>query len=77
MPQHLLVKKGEAAALRCELTLEPVLQAPVAAGQTAGQVELYSGEVLLQRYPVVTEQAVEKMSFPLALELLRGALFAL
>ena len=30
----------------------------------------------LQQYPVVTEQAVEAMSFSLALELLRKALFA-
>ncbi len=77
MPASLLVKKGEAAALRCELTLEAELQAPVAVGQPVGRVELYSGGVLLQSYPVVTEQAVEKMSFSLALELLRKALFAL
>ena len=77
MPSDLLVKKGESSALRCELTLEAALQAPVAAGQQVGQVELYSGEQLLQSYPVVTRQAVEEMSFPLALELLRKALFAL
>ena len=77
LPTGLLVKKGEAAALRCELALEETLQAPVAQGQQVGQVSLYSGEVLLQQYPVVTKQAVEQMSFALALELLRKALFAL
>jgi D-alanyl-D-alanine carboxypeptidase (penicillin-binding protein 5/6) len=77
LPRDLLVKKGEAAALHCKVTVESSLQAPVAAGQTVGQLELYSGGVLLQKYPVATEQAVEKMSFPLALELLRKALFAL
>ncbi len=77
MPRSMLVEKGGASALRCALVLEEELQAPVAEGQQVGTVTLYSGEAAVQSYPVVAKQAVKEMSFALAMDFLRKALFAL
>lgn len=77
LPQRLLVRKGETAQLRCEVTVQPEANAPLAAGQQVGQVTLLCGEEERAVYPVCIAQAVEKMSFPLAMELLRESLFRL
>lgn len=77
LPEKLLVKKGESSTLRCELTLEQELQAPVAAGTTVGEVTLYKGENAVCSYPVVTQTAVEKMTFRLGMRRLAEALFRL
>ncbi len=76
-PASLLLKKGQGSTLRCQVSLQPTLEAPVAAGQQVGQVELYSGDTLLSSYPVVTAAAVEAMNFSLAMDLLRQGIFSL
>lgn len=43
--------------------VEPVLDAPVAAGEQVGSVSYYLNGELIKRYPVCTESTVEKRSF--------------
>lgn len=77
VPDSLLLKKGEGQELRCELSLQPQLEAPVSQGQQVGQVLLFNGATQLAAYPVVTTGAVEKMQFSLALDILKQGLFLL
>lgn len=77
LPTCLVLKKAEENALRCEVSIQPQLEAPAAAGQQVGEVILYNGETRLAAYPILTEEPVERMSFSLALEILRQGLFLL
>ena len=77
LPQRLLVRKGEGPQLHCEVRVQSDASAPLAAGQQIGQVTLLYGEEERAVYPVCVAQAVEKMDFSLAMELLRQSLFRL
>ena len=74
VPARLLLKKGQGKGLTAALTLPQALEAPVAAGDTAGTVQVRSGETVLGEYPVTAAQSVEKLDFPGALRLLLESL---
>jgi D-alanyl-D-alanine carboxypeptidase (penicillin-binding protein 5/6) len=53
------VPKGETSQLRLVPKLQPLVQAPVASGQDLGALEVWEGDRLLDRIPVVAGQAIE------------------
>ena len=52
LPQTMLMEKGAASGLRCELTLPEMLEAPVERGQTVGKASVYAGDTLLSEAEV-------------------------
>ncbi len=70
LPHQVLLKKGEGKDLQVKLTLPDEMQAPVEAGQTVGQVELYAGERNLGSWNVKSALQVEKLDFEAALRLI-------
>ena len=60
---QLLVEKGDLSKLATQITLEPELSAPVEQGQTVGQLLILRDGEELARIPLVTEQAVERLSY--------------
>ena len=56
-----LTEKGKAAALRCEYSLPEQLEAPVAAGQELGTLSVYDGETLVETFPLLAKDAVERL----------------
>ncbi len=60
--RKLLLKKSEAAGLKRELELIPVVQAPVAKGQTLGKLAIYSSSgQKLAEVPVVAPEPVGRL----------------
>ncbi len=68
VPETLLLTKGGGTALQTEVVLEETIEAPVAAGEQIGKIQLYNDGILLQEYPVVTAESVEKLTVPQAME---------
>ena len=74
---RLLVRKGEEGSITTRLSLCENVEAPVDAGQTLGQLEVYVGEELRDTIPVLSAQSVERLSIPdLFSRLLRQLLMA-
>ena len=61
---RLLVRRGEAGQVRTQLTLPENVEAPVSEGQILGQLEVYVGEELREKVPIVSAQAVERLTAP-------------
>ena len=60
---RLLVEKAKKSSVTTEVTLEEVIEAPVAQGQQLGMLTVRCGEEILAEVPLVAESAVEKLSF--------------
>ena len=56
-----LLEKSNAGLLRCVPSLPTDLEAPVAAGQPIGTVQVYLGDTMLTEIPVHAGKAVERM----------------
>lgn len=63
LPKTLLLKKGEGSTIRAQLELPEELQAPLAAGDEIGHVDIYAGDTNLGRWPVKSALQVEKLEF--------------
>ena len=57
----MLTEKGRAGALRYESTLPACVEAPVAEGQALGTLSVYDGETLLEAFPLLAKDAVERL----------------
>ncbi|HEY6611461.1 MAG TPA: D-alanyl-D-alanine carboxypeptidase family protein [Pseudomonas sp.] len=56
----LTLPRGQLAQLQASMTLQPMIEAPVAAGQEVGKVEVRLGEQVLHSAPLVALEAVEE-----------------
>jgi D-alanyl-D-alanine carboxypeptidase (penicillin-binding protein 5/6) len=70
LPQSLLVPRGQGKDLTAELTLPGRIEAPVAAGDAVGSVQVRAGDAALGEYPVRAAQSVKKLDWNGALRLL-------
>lgn len=77
LPEHLLLKKGEGAALEAAVTLPESVGAPVQAGAELGSVRLAVGGEELGVYPITAKNTVEAMTFGIAFDRLWQALTSL
>lgn len=77
VPEKLLLKKGEGAALAATVTLPEAVEAPVQPGAQLGTVTLAVGGEKLGEYPVTAAASVPEMNFSFALDLLFHALTTL
>ncbi|MGM9662730.1 MAG: D-alanyl-D-alanine carboxypeptidase family protein [Oscillospiraceae bacterium] len=72
-----LLKKGQAAELRQELTLPETLEAPVEEGERLGTLSLYAGEELLAELPLLASASVGRLTWQgMLLRLWRFGLYA-
>ncbi len=62
VPESLLLEKGGGSDLYTALVLTENLEAPISAGEQLGEVQLYCGDVLLAKYPVMAAESVEKLT---------------
>ena len=69
-PKQMLLEKGRGTALTQQQNMVEALEAPVKAGTHAGTVRVMLDGVIICEYDVVTAEAVEKMNFKSALELI-------
>ena len=60
---ELLVRKDQLGEIRCEITLDPSVSAPVSQGQRLGTLTLRCGQQILSQIPLVAEQAVPRLSW--------------
>lgn len=58
----LLVRKEEQSRISTEITLTPCVEAPVEAGQTLGQLDIYVGEELRDSVPIQAAQGVDRLT---------------
>ena len=72
----LLVKRGQAGNVESRLTVSPELEAPVQAGQKAGEVEILLDGVCAAKYDLITSSAVDRMNFWVAFVKLLEAAFS-
>ncbi|THG79429.1 D-alanyl-D-alanine carboxypeptidase [Pseudomonas sp. A-1] len=56
----LTLPRGQMDKLQASMTLQPMIEAPVAAGQEVGKVEVRLGEQVLHSAPLVALEAVEE-----------------
>ena len=56
----LTLPRGQLQQLQASMTLQPMIEAPVAAGQVIGKVEVRLGEQVLHSAPLVALEAVEE-----------------
>ncbi len=61
---RLLVKKGEEDQVTTRLTLCADVEAPVEEGQTLGTLEVLVGEELRDTIPIISSQAVDRLTMP-------------
>ena len=61
---RLLLNKGEQSQIRTELNLAENVQAPVELGQILGELKVYVGDELRETIPVVSGQAVSRLTIP-------------
>ena len=66
LPEQLLLKKGESAALELTAELPDSLAAPIAQGDTVGTVRASVGGEQLGSWPVTTAASVARMNFSIA-----------
>lgn len=59
----LLVQKGQAGKITSNITLASEMEAPVEAGQKAGEVEILLDGVRVAKYDLIASTAVERISF--------------
>ena len=57
-----LLEKSEAGLLKCVPSLPSDLEAPIAAGQQIGTVQVYLGDTMLTELPVIAAEDVPRMS---------------
>lgn len=62
-PTPILVEKGLQASVTRTLLPEPVLQAPVAEGQTVGMLTVEANGEVLKEIPLISPQTVEKLTY--------------
>ena len=62
--EPVLVEKSRKSSVQTRITLEPQADAPVAAGQQLGVLELTQGDEVLAAVPLVAAEAVERMGWP-------------
>ncbi len=74
LPEQLLLKKGESAALELVAELPDTLAAPVAQGDEVGTVRASVGAEQLGSWPVTAASPVARMNFSIAFERLWQAL---
>ena len=70
----LLLAKGEEKQVAYEVKLAENVEAPVQKGQTVGKVEVRLGESVCAEYPLIAEQAVDRLSVGVAFGWLLQAL---
>lgn len=70
LPNTLLLKKGEGSTVHAQLELPQELQAPVAAGEEIGHVDIYAGDTCLGQWPIKSALQVEKLDFGHAFRLI-------
>lgn len=71
LPETLLLEKGAGSALSTTVVLyDDAAEAPLAAGSTLGEVQLYSDDVLLAQYSITAAESVEKLTVSGAMQLL-------
>lgn len=61
--EYILAGKGSLSGLRYEVQMEESVAAPVAPGQSLGELVVYAGENELTRVRIVSPQAVAQLSF--------------
>ena len=61
---RLLIRKGEEGLIRTQVTVASNLEAPVEAGQTLGQMEVFVDEQLRDTIPIVASEPVERLTIP-------------
>ena len=66
LPEQLLLKKGESAALELTAELPDSLAAPIAQGDTVGTVRASVGGEQLDSWPVTAAASVARMNFSIA-----------
>ena len=72
-----MIPKGMSASIVQTVTMQQELTAPVEAGQKAGAITFTLDGVLIMEIPIVTVDAVERMTFRAAYEMLVRMLFSL
>ncbi len=60
---NLLVSKGMATKISVEIKMDESITAPAEKGTKVGEVSLVAGEEILENYPIVLSQNVEKATF--------------
>ncbi|MBR4868008.1 MAG: D-alanyl-D-alanine carboxypeptidase [Clostridia bacterium] len=65
-PQSFLVKKGAAQHITSKLEFPPSVPAPIAAGQRLGTIIYYADQAMIGQVPLLAEQSVNRLTFPLA-----------
>ncbi len=61
--QPLLIDKAQRGSVTTEMTLEPMVSAPVSQGQRLGTMTVKSGQQILQDIPLVAEQTVPRLTW--------------
>ena len=72
----LLVKRGQSGKVTSNVNVLPELEAPVAAGQKAGEVEILLDGVCAAKYDLVTSSAVDRINFWVAFGILLKSAFS-
>ena len=60
---QLLIDKGQKNTVTTELSLEPIVAAPVSKGQRLGTMTVRSGEQVLAQIPMVADRPVQKLTW--------------
>ena len=75
--EGVLMQKGTSGELSVEIDLPQSLAAPVEKGQTVGYVTLKGKEGILGKWPIVTQEKAEEITFLSSLEILYKSLIRL
>ena len=76
-PSRILISRSMVNQMETQLELCEDVEAPVEAGQTLGQMTVTAGDQVLAQIPIVSDQAVERLSAPgIFLRLMRTLLMA-
>lgn len=73
-PEKVLIKKGDGKSITAKVSLPEKVQAPIEQNKEVGTVTLYLNGDELAKYPVIVQNAVEKMSFKSGMLMLIKAL---
>ena len=75
-PENVIIERADEGKLGYEVTLSPSVQAPVENNQTVGEVLVHVDSEEVCTFPVLTKNAVARMTFPRAAGRLFGSLFS-
>ncbi len=77
VPRNVVVQKGKADSVVCEISLADRVEAPVEAGQVLGEISVYCDGMLISSSPITAKNAVEKIGFQSGLQKLLDAVFTM